>query len=449
MGPTFRAVTAALAIGLLAGWSTAAAETSDAGKIPGSSDTLGRVGEAYSFLWDPEVVGTVRSVAETVARAYHAPADRYHLYILANSEVNAFCTPSGDIFIFSGQLARLRTEDELAAVLAHEMAHREADHFTEIGRMSSLLTLPTIAALILSRGEMAVVTSALAVAQAYQLKFSREMENEADLMAVTALRRTAYDPLAMAGALQVIEEADRLMPVQVYEHLSTHPPIEIRKAGLEAILGRSLKDISRTSLPEMRWARFRSVLAGLTGDPEALRRHEADDGAGSGPRRRHLLGLSLLKAGRAGEALVELRAAAAAIPADGLIQADLGAALWATGDSSGARAALGRAASTAPAWAYVPFLLAEIARDEGRIAEAAGLYRRAMELRPEIPGAFLGYGSLLGPGHDGEATYCLGTAAMLDGRFSEAVPLLREARRLLGEFPYWRDRIDSRLAALR
>ncbi len=425
----------------------AAAQGPDSAISGASGQVLTQVGEQFSFIWDPEVLGIVREIGDTVARAYKAPRDRYHLYIVNSPDLNAFCTPSGDIFIYAGQLMRLRSEDELAAVLAHEMAHREGDHFSQVSRRTALVMIPTLVALILSRGEAAVALGAIAVASAYQLQFSREMETEADLMAVNALRRTPYDPLAMAGVMEVIQQADQLMPSTFPESLSSHPLVEVRRAALESVMGRPLSQVTWKPVPSPRWLRLNALSTGVAADPSKLLAlwKERSPGLSAGERR--LFGLMLLKAGYPKEAAQELQRARAEGQDDPLLQADLGDALFRTGDYQAARPFLEEARRSLPDYSYPFFHLAELELEAGHTPQAAVLYQRAMDGKPEIPEAYSRYGELLGgEGREGEASYYQGVAALLNGRFREGLDLLEEAKKTLGDKPYWRERIESRKA---
>jgi predicted Zn-dependent protease len=413
-----------------------------------SRDTLTQVGRSFEFQRDPEIMDVVNDIGGQVARAYRAPRTKYHFYVINDPNFNAFSTPSGDIFLFSGQLTKLRCEDELAAVLAHEIGHKEADHFGEIARKSTLMTIPAVAAMILSKGDEKVVTSAIAVASAFQLQFSREMESEADLMGMHALQKTAFDPMAMAGALEVIERNDQLMPMDYPEHLLTHPPMEIRRASLESVLGKSLKDVHWAPRPSQRWTRVRAIAAGLAADPDAiLKAWRALPADAQTPEARHLNGLSLLKAGHAREALEEFNKASEAMPDDPMLQADIGAAHYELGEPDAAKPHLEAARKALPAYAYPYFYLAEMEREKGRVQPAAILYQKAMDARPEIPEAFYQYGLILGARgeREGESAYCLGAAALLSGNFRDGQTLLHQAKEKL-KGPYWQERIDERLS---
>ncbi len=413
--------------------------------------TVSSVGGSYAFIWEPEILSTVREIAKGVSLAYHGTRNRYRVFIIRSPELNAFVTPTGDIFIFSGQLTSLRCQDELAGILAHEMAHKEADHFGRMKKRSLLMSLPAIAAMILAQGEEAVITGAIAISQSYHLHYSREMEEESDVMAINALKKTAYNPLGMVGALMVIEERFRLMPRDMPENLASHPPTVIRRSSLESVLGRPLEKVEWEPVPDWKWLRLRAIAQAITSDPEMVMEHyKANREKVSTPREHQLAGIFLLKSGHYVEARKELEMALDGLQEDAEFLADLGTACYMNNDHDKAREYLEKAAGIDPERAYAHFYLAEMERRKGRLNKAFHLYRKALEGRPELPEAHFRYGMIMGDrGRAGEAAYHLGVAALLRGKFGEARSLLAQADRELGESIYWRGLIDERLAIFR
>lgn len=407
----------------------------------GSGKLLEDVGQVYRFFVEPEVVDLVDNVSATLASVFLAPRNAYHVHILDNGDTNAFATPSGDFFIFTGLLSQLRSEDELAAVLAHEMAHKEADHFARMAKRSALILLPSIAAMIASGGETSVVASAIAVAQSYQLGFSREMEREADQLALRVLRRTRYSPRAMAGALEVLEMGDRLSPIEFPEHLSTHPPLLTRRANLEDLLGSPLDQVGWKPEPDLAWKRLQAILAGVSNRIRPLTEKPS-------PEERYLHGLALLSAGRPAEAATEIGSSIDVV-ASPSARLDFGRALLLSGRGDEARAHLEAAQKGLPQSSLPLFYLGELEREAGRVDQALFHYRRAADRRPELSDAWMRQGSILvEQGNNGEGAFSLGVAALLKADFPQARRLMEEASRLLGESPFWKSQIEARMKVL-
>ncbi len=131
-----------------------------------------------------------------------------------DSTLNAFCTPGGYIYIYTGILKFLDSEDQFAGVLGHEIAHADMRHSTR--QMSKLYGVQILLDVIAGdRQALKQVTGAL-----IGLKFSRKFESEADEKSVAYLCPTSYNAAGGAGFFQKIQD---MGGTRVPEFLSTHP----------------------------------------------------------------------------------------------------------------------------------------------------------------------------------------------------------------------------------
>lgn len=136
-----------------------------------------------------------------------------------DSTLNAFCTPGGYIYIYTGILKFLDSEDEFAGVLAHEIAHADMRHSTrQMTKMFGIQILLDV--LAGDASALKQVTGALV-----GLKFSRKHETEADEKSVEYLCPTDYNAAGGAGFFKKIQELGGASPP---EFLSTHPDPENR-----------------------------------------------------------------------------------------------------------------------------------------------------------------------------------------------------------------------------
>ncbi len=405
------------------------------------------VGSEFPLLWDAEILEALRRVGGDIALAVGAPVDTFHYYVIDKPILNAFTSPTGDIFFFTGQLAAMRSSSELAGVLAHEIAHVQAGHYERLSRSAALGTIPAIAAIIVSGGNPAVFAGALALLESYQLAFSREMEEEADRLSMIYLRRTSYDPRGLLGALRLIEAGERFMPSNVPESLRTHPLTPSRVGALENGLGLPPGEVYRTA-SDPGWDRVRAILLALDDPATALR--EFGERATSGfALDFDLLGVVHARHGDPAAAVAQFRRAVAAAPDEARYAIDLGAALWALGDAAGARAEIERALGLpgGAANSLSHFILGEIARSEGRAAEALERYARATELGPPLAEAHYQFAlALSGDARLGEADFHFARAAALRGDYTGALASYRRARVRLGSDASWAARIDAALA---
>ncbi len=131
-----------------------------------------------------------------------------------DNTLNAFCTPGGYIYIYTGILKFLDSEDQFAGVLGHEIAHADMRHSTR--QMTSMFGVEVLLQVLAGdRAALASVTG-----QLVGLKFSRKHETEADQKSVEYLCGTDYNAYGGAGFFQKIQDAGGS---NVPEFLSTHP----------------------------------------------------------------------------------------------------------------------------------------------------------------------------------------------------------------------------------
>ncbi len=165
---------------------------------------------------------------------------KWEVNVEKNEQLNAYCMPGGKIMVYSGLIEKLKaTDDELAAVIGHEIAHALREHGRE--RMSQAYVqnfgLQALAVL-LSNGTSAAVGNASmqAAGMGSQLFFalpnSREQEREADKIGLELAARAGYNPDAAVTLWQKMEAQGGSNPP---EFLSTHPASENRITELRAL----------------------------------------------------------------------------------------------------------------------------------------------------------------------------------------------------------------------
>lgn len=191
----------------------------------------------------------VRRIAErltphTAVFRDDAPAWKWEVNVITSPQVNAWCMPGGKIAVYTGLIDKLKiTDDELAAVMGHEIAHALREHARE--RMSRAAPVQ-IGAQILGAlyGQGAGDLGNLFGQAFFVLPNSRENEQESDRIGVELAARAGYDPRA---AISLWQKMGSLGGGQPPQFLSTHPSHESRIRDLEDYAQRVLPLYEKTT----------------------------------------------------------------------------------------------------------------------------------------------------------------------------------------------------------
>jgi predicted Zn-dependent protease len=137
------------------------------------------------------------------------------------SVLNAFCVPGGYIYVYTGLIKYLDSEDQLAGVMGHEIAHADLRHSTRQLIQSYGISLLIKFIFGYEGGGLINIAANLA-----GLKFSRSHESEADMQSVKYLYQTPYDARGVKGFFEKLNKENK--NPQILEFLSTHPEPENR-----------------------------------------------------------------------------------------------------------------------------------------------------------------------------------------------------------------------------
>jgi len=164
---------------------------------------------------------------------------KFDFHLLSDPQtINAFALPGGQIFITRGLLNKLENEAQLAGVLGHEIGHvinrHGAEHMAK-GRLGQLLAgAAGVAASDERGGGRGSMVIAQAVNQMIQLKYGRNDEVESDTFGLRYMTQAGYDPTAMLGVMNVLNEASK--GSRQPEFLASHPHPEARYEKIKSFL---------------------------------------------------------------------------------------------------------------------------------------------------------------------------------------------------------------------
>jgi predicted Zn-dependent protease len=183
-------------------------------------------------------VNAIAARLEPQTRAFRAdaPGWKWEVNVITSDQVNAFCMPGGKIMVYTGLARQLNiTDDELAVVVAHEMAHALREHSREqVSQAMAAQTVIGLGAALLGLGQGSAELANTGYEALIASKFSRTDESEADRVGLELMARAGYDPRAGVTLWQKMIKANS--GGQPPAFLSSHPTEASRVQAIQALL---------------------------------------------------------------------------------------------------------------------------------------------------------------------------------------------------------------------
>jgi predicted Zn-dependent protease len=193
------------------------------------------------ILDDVETTAYLQNLGRRLAMHSENPGHGFTFFMVNDDRINAFAGPAGHIGVNTGLFIAAESESELAAVLAHEIAHVTQRHLARAFEATDKLSLPTTAAILAAiligtqdgQAGAAALTAASAASLQQQINFTRANEQEADRVGIQTLAEASFDPHGMGHFFERLQKNSRLYGTQPPEFLSTHPVTTNRIAEAE------------------------------------------------------------------------------------------------------------------------------------------------------------------------------------------------------------------------
>ncbi|MDZ7379785.1 MAG: M48 family metalloprotease, partial [candidate division KSB1 bacterium] len=229
------------------------------------SEYAKKIEEGLKLSEDPALLERVQRIGSEIAEianTYHFGATfgdpAHHKYeyvfkVVAGDDVNAFSVPGGFIYIYEGLIKLTQSDDELAGVLAHEVAHAANRHLIVITKKRSRLetiTLPLIIGALLTGSKYAgevLLTSDLLM-RAVTNGMGQEAEQDADRTAFFYLTKTRYNPTGLLTFLERLAFRDRNRPTIDWGVFQTHPPTAERAKAILRLMKEHNVPIERSKV---------------------------------------------------------------------------------------------------------------------------------------------------------------------------------------------------------
>jgi predicted Zn-dependent protease len=198
-----------------------------------------------------------------VPRVTHPPVD-WQVKLLATDAINAISLPGGYVYCTRGMYRAAESDDELAAVLAHEMSHTLLYHALEQSAKGKEVLIGSLAAAVLaialkgvSRESVGVIMAGQSVGAGLMSHYSVEDEDEADTLGVAILQASEYNPVAMLTVQEGLARGRQLLPRPEVDVYRTHPYAEDRVRSVREKLEALGVEIDRRAVT--RWEEAEAV----------------------------------------------------------------------------------------------------------------------------------------------------------------------------------------------
>ena len=198
----------------------------------------------YEVIEDLNQNSLITEIGNKLAEASEIKEMEFHFRILKEDGPNAFSIPGGYIYVTYDLFDYIQSNDELAGILAHEIAHIIHNHALKQTRDNTKYSLLTILAVLLTREPDVAVLGNLTTIT-FLNQYRREYEEEADLTAIDLLIKTGYNPVGFLTSLERLYTREMFKPELHLGIFQTHPETENRVNYVKDMLIKKGIDINR------------------------------------------------------------------------------------------------------------------------------------------------------------------------------------------------------------
>lgn len=401
------------------------------------------VRSAFKLIDDPDITQYLTRLGQSVLDVAGIQYFDYHFFVINNKEFNAFAAPSGLLFFHSGVIATMGSENELVSVLAHEIAHIEKRHLAsriEKGKYTSVASLGLALAAVAFGGAAtpALLTGALATGQSVNLHFSRQHEEEADLMAYEWMKRLGRSPEGQVKMLESMRRIARYRSEKLPQYLMTHPNPEARLHRIQSFMETESKQLEALgdNTDNFEFLRFKYRILSQVKEAQSFRVFLASvissDRSTALEKNMARYGLSQLAANENDydKSMQLLEEVIKLYPEKNILKVDLGSVEFAAGLKTKAEMTLRKAIEQDATDMYATFLLAKLLNRSERGEEAEKYFKEVMYEFPEYSKVYFELGQIAsGNGLAGVSNLYLGKYHLYEGKLSFAKFNLKAASR--------------------
>ncbi len=201
-----------------------------------------QVEQSSKLVTDPEITEYVNRIGQNLVRNSDSRVP-FTIRVIDSGEINAFALPGGFFYVDSGLILAADSEAELAAIMAHEIAHVAARHATKNMTKQQIWNMASIPLMFVGGpAGYAIAEVANIVVPMSFLKFSRDSEREADMLGLQYDYAAGYDPQAFIQFFERLKAQEKQKHSKIAKLFSTHPMTADRITAAQAEIQKYLPD---------------------------------------------------------------------------------------------------------------------------------------------------------------------------------------------------------------
>lgn len=218
-------------------------------------DSAVEIEKQYKVVNDKDTTQHLQSIVDKIKPVTLEPKIQYQVKIIEDKDPNAISLPGGPIYVTNSLLAFAQSDDELAAILAHEMTHISRHHALKLIAKESKLDAGIMWGLLATiltgtaKNNVSETGDILAISQFVKIAetngYGQELETEADLTGIDYLIKAGYNPVAMLTVMERYAVDDSRRPSVDMGYLKDHPDSAARVQSIESKLKALKIDISQ------------------------------------------------------------------------------------------------------------------------------------------------------------------------------------------------------------
>jgi len=257
-------------------------------EIAVGQDLAKQVEQSSKLVNDPDVTSYVNRIGQNLVRNSDARVP-FTIKVIDSGEINAFALPGGFFYVDSGLILAAESEAELAAIMAHEIAHVAARHATKNMTKQQIWNMASIPLMFVGgpAGYAIAEVASIAVPMSF-LKFSRDSEREADMLGLQYDYAAGYDPQAFIQFFERLKAQEKAgKHSKIAKVFSTHPMTADRITAAQSEIQKYLPSRDNYVVDTSEFASMKTRLLALQGNHRrtvdqggnrpVLRKHTEDD----------------------------------------------------------------------------------------------------------------------------------------------------------------------------